>query len=117
MSIQSISDLEVEPDLVSAWSGEGYGEKESIEDIEITVLLEAVFQRYGFDFRHYAPASLKRRIRRGGLTIVQSPATAESSHMPNAALATGAVDKVLPLEEIVPFLTKWGINRSAALCS
>lgn len=38
------------------------GNKE-IENIEISVLLEAVFQRYGFDFRHYAYASLKRRIR------------------------------------------------------
>lgn len=37
--------------------------QEDIENIEITVLLEAVFRRYGFDFRHYAHASLKRRIR------------------------------------------------------
>lgn len=35
----------------------------SIEDIEIRMLLEAVFQCYGFDFRQYAPVSLKRRIR------------------------------------------------------
>lgn len=34
-----------------------------IEGIEIALLLEAVFQRYGFDFRHYAMSSLKRRIR------------------------------------------------------
>lgn len=36
---------------------------DEIENIEITVLLEAVYQRYGFDFRLYAMASLKRRIR------------------------------------------------------
>lgn len=36
---------------------------EEIENIEIRMLLEAVFQCYGFDFRQYAPASLKRRIR------------------------------------------------------
>lgn len=36
---------------------------EDIEDIEIRMLLEAVYQYYGFDFRQYAPASLKRRIR------------------------------------------------------
>jgi len=36
---------------------------EDIENIEIAVLLEAVYQRYGFDFRHYAHASIKRRIR------------------------------------------------------
>jgi chemotaxis protein methyltransferase CheR len=34
-----------------------------LEQIEITLLLEGVFQRSGFDFRSYAPASLKRRIR------------------------------------------------------
>lgn len=34
-----------------------------VESIEITLLLEAVFQRYGFDFRQYAMASLRRRIR------------------------------------------------------
>lgn len=34
-----------------------------IENIETKLLLEAVFQQYGFDFRNYALASLKRRIR------------------------------------------------------
>ena len=34
-----------------------------IEHLEIELLLEAVFQRYGFDFRNYARASLRRRIR------------------------------------------------------
>ena len=33
-----------------------------LEDIEIQLLLEGVFRYYGFDFRNYAPASLKRRI-------------------------------------------------------
>src|SRR5919204_1487419 len=33
-----------------------------LEQLEIRLLLEAVFQRYGFDFREYAPASLKRRL-------------------------------------------------------
>lgn len=34
-----------------------------IFDIEMHLLLEAVFQRYGFDFREYAPRSLRRRVR------------------------------------------------------
>lgn len=34
-----------------------------IEDIEIDLLLEAIFRRYGHDFRHYARASVERRIR------------------------------------------------------
>ncbi|MBD1839635.1 protein-glutamate O-methyltransferase CheR [Coleofasciculus sp. FACHB-64] len=33
-----------------------------LEDIEIQLLLEGVYRYYGFDFRNYAPASLKRRI-------------------------------------------------------
>ncbi|MGL1932605.1 MAG: protein-glutamate O-methyltransferase CheR [Desulfotalea sp.] len=34
-----------------------------IENIEIRVLIEAIRLRYGHDFRHYAEASLHRRIR------------------------------------------------------
>jgi chemotaxis protein methyltransferase CheR len=33
-----------------------------LEEIEIQLLLEGVYRYYGFDFRNYAPASLKRRI-------------------------------------------------------
>jgi chemotaxis protein methyltransferase CheR len=33
-----------------------------LEDIEIKLLLEGVYLHYGYDFREYAPASLKRRI-------------------------------------------------------
>ena len=36
---------------------------EQLEDIEIELLLEGLFRYYGADFRNYAPASLKRRIR------------------------------------------------------
>ena len=35
-----------------------------IEDIEIELLLTGVARRYGFDFRNYAPQSLRRRIHR-----------------------------------------------------
>jgi len=33
-----------------------------LEELEIELLLEAVYRRYGFDFRQYARASLKRRL-------------------------------------------------------
>lgn len=33
-----------------------------LEDLEVQLLLEAVYVRYGFDFREYAPASLRRRL-------------------------------------------------------
>lgn len=34
----------------------------SPEDIELQLLLEAIFQRYGYDFRSYSVASLRRRV-------------------------------------------------------
>jgi chemotaxis protein methyltransferase CheR len=35
-----------------------------LEKIELDCLLEALYRRYGFDFREYAPASLRRRVNR-----------------------------------------------------
>lgn len=35
---------------------------DDIEQIEITLLLETLYQRYGYDFRQYAPASVRRRV-------------------------------------------------------
>jgi len=34
------------------------------EDLEIRLLLDAVYLKYGYDFRNYARASVKRRVRR-----------------------------------------------------
>jgi two-component system, chemotaxis family, protein-glutamate methylesterase/glutaminase len=42
----------------------------------------------------------------GGTVIAQDPATARHGAMPRAAIATGAVDYVLPLEEIGPMLVR-----------
>jgi chemotaxis protein methyltransferase CheR len=36
---------------------------EEIEKVEIELLLEALYRRYGYDFRHYARASVRRRAR------------------------------------------------------
>ena len=35
-----------------------------LEEIEVELLLEGIYRLYGFDFREYAPASLRRRLRR-----------------------------------------------------
>ena len=35
-----------------------------IEDIEVDLLLEAIFERYGHDFRDYGRASINRRVKR-----------------------------------------------------
>jgi chemotaxis protein methyltransferase CheR len=41
------------------WSPEGRLETETLE---LQLFLEGVYRQYGFDFREYAPASLKRRV-------------------------------------------------------
>jgi chemotaxis protein methyltransferase CheR len=38
--------------------------KPTLEDIEVKLLVEGIYQYYGFDFRNYSFASLKRRIRK-----------------------------------------------------
>ena len=42
----------------------GNGTERDLEQLEIQLLLEAIYRHYGFDFREYAPASLKRRLER-----------------------------------------------------
>ncbi len=54
---------------------------------------------------------LKKIKARGGMTIVQDPATAESSIMPAAAISTVKVDEILPLSEISPLLVKLCPNK------
>lgn len=36
---------------------------DDIEKLEIDLFLDAIFTRYGYDFRHYAKASVRRRIK------------------------------------------------------
>ncbi len=55
---------------------------------------------------------IKRVKRRGGLTIAQDPATAVKPEMPAAAIATGAVDEVLPLDEIGPALAGLRVRQT-----
>jgi two-component system chemotaxis response regulator CheB len=43
---------------------------------------------------------------RGGFVIVQDPETAEAKEMPRAAIASAAVDRILPLDRIGPFLVE-----------
>ena len=52
--------LEHQPDV--RHGGTAAQERDELERLEIQLLLEAIFRRYGFDFREYAPASLKRRL-------------------------------------------------------
>jgi chemotaxis protein methyltransferase CheR len=45
-----------------AGSSEQPPARDDLEDIELALLLEGVFRKYGFDFREYASASLRRRV-------------------------------------------------------
>src|SRR4029453_14950512 len=39
-----------------------HAKQEELEEIEITLLLEGLYRAYGFDFREYSRASIRRRI-------------------------------------------------------
>lgn len=51
-------------------------------------------------------AGLRRVADRGGVSLVQDPAAAESAAMPRAALAAVPESRVLPLRAIGPFLSQ-----------
>jgi len=80
----------------------------------IDVLFESVADAYGEEAvgviltgaSDDGAAGLARIRRRGGVTVVQEPATAERSTMPEAALASGQAHRVVILDEIAPFLVK-----------
>jgi chemotaxis protein methyltransferase CheR len=50
--------------------------RDDVDEIELALLLEGIYRRYGFDFREYAAASLRRRVLRRvqaeGLTTVSA---------------------------------------------
>ena len=52
-------------------------------------------------------AGLKKIKEKGGLTIAQDPATAESDVMPLSAIRENVVDKILSLAEIASFLSQF----------
>jgi two-component system chemotaxis response regulator CheB len=56
-------------------------------------------------------AGLKRIRERGGCGIVQDPNSAEGRVMPQAAIASAAADKILPLEEIAPVLMELSVGQ------
>lgn len=55
---------------------------------------------------HDGTYGLRKIKSRGGLALVEDPATAACREMPQAAMAQTEVDKVLPLQEIAPYLEK-----------
>jgi chemotaxis protein methyltransferase CheR len=98
-------------------------------DIELQLLLEAVYLRYQQDFRHYAPASLRRRVRQAmerfgcatlselqgrvvhdpqAFTALMQYLTVQVSEMFRDPPYFRALrEKVVPLLETYPFLKVW----------
>lgn len=78
----------------------------------IDVLFESAAYAYGPELigiiltgaNYDGSRGLKKIKEMGGLTIVQSPETAEVGDMPRAAIAAVEPDHILPLKEIGPFL-------------
>lgn len=104
-------------------------EKTRNQDIEVSLLLEAVFEKYGYDFRDYSGAYLKRRV----LTRMRRSNLASVSEMINKVLYdheffrtllldislnvtemfrdprffVAVREKVVPLLQTYPFLKIW----------
>jgi two-component system chemotaxis response regulator CheB len=80
----------------------------------IDVLFESVADAYGegaigvllTGMSKDGTAGLARIKENGGVAVVQDPVAAEGRIMPETAIASVAIDKVLPLEEIGPLLTE-----------
>ncbi|MCF2150324.1 chemotaxis protein CheB [Desmonostoc muscorum LEGE 12446] len=80
----------------------------------IDVLFESAADIYGEQVigiiltgaNHDGKQGLKKIKARGGITIVQEPATAESSIMPEAAISAVAVDWILTLSDIADQMVK-----------
>jgi chemotaxis protein methyltransferase CheR len=103
--------------------------RDDLEEIELDLLLEGVYRRYGFDFREYAPASLRRRVWRrmraeglttiAGLTekLLHDPATMEqllldlsinvTSMFRDPGFYVAFRGKVVPLLRTYPFTRVW----------
>ncbi len=108
--------------------------RDELERLEIQLLLEAIYRRYGFDFREYAPASLKRRLWRridaerlttvSGLQdrVLHDPATMERLLVDLSINVTAMFrdptfyvafrEKIVPLMRTYPFTRVWNAGCS-----
>ncbi len=50
--------------IVSSARMEGFAGVSPLERLEMELLLEAIYRHYGYDFRQYAPSSLRRRLKK-----------------------------------------------------
>jgi hypothetical protein len=109
-------------------------ERESLEDLEAGLLLEGIYRHYGFDFRQYARASIRRRLWRRvyaeglqsftGLLerVLHDPAAMErllldlsinvTSMFRDPTFFAAFRNKVVPVLRTYPFLRIWNAGCS-----
>jgi chemotaxis protein methyltransferase CheR len=119
----------LDPAPEAAASDERPPGQDDLEDIELSLLLEGIFRQYGFDFREYAPASLRRRVWRRahaeGLSTISAlqdrllhdPACMErllldlsinvTAMFRNPGFYTAFRRKVVPMLRTYPFTRIW----------
>src|ERR687889_2866755 len=107
---------------------------DDLERIEVQVMLEAIYQHYGFDFRGYAPGSLKRRLWRRAYAekvetmsalqdrVLHDPAVMErlledlsinvTSMFRDPTFYAAVREKVIPLLRTYPFIRIWNAGCS-----
>src|SRR4051794_17413182 len=100
-----------------------------LEALELELLLEGIYQRYGYDFRGYARASLRRRLwRRGDLEglralsglqerVLHDPGAMDrllndlslnvTAMFPDPGFHASLREKVIPPLRTVPFVRVW----------
>jgi chemotaxis protein methyltransferase CheR len=109
-------------------------QKGDVETIEMQLLLEGIYRQYGFDFRGYAPGSLKRRLWRRAYAekvptlsalqdrVLHDPACMErlledlsinvTSMFRDPTFYAAVREKVVPLMRTYPFFRIWNVGCS-----
>ena len=90
----------------------------------IDVLFESVAESFGEQaigvlltgMSRDGTAGLAKIKERGGFAVVQDPSSAEGQTMPESAIASVPVDRVLPLAEIAPFLVELCAGQRSRAC-
>src|SRR3954465_689653 len=107
---------------------------EDLEQIEIQLLLEGIFRHYGYDFRGYAPGSLKRRLWHRAIgekvesisalqeRVLHDPGVMErlfsalsingTSMFRDPTFYVAFRQKVVPLMRTYPFVRIWNVGCS-----
>jgi hypothetical protein len=80
---------------MSAKVDEQAAQRDDVDEIELALLLEGVYRRYGFDFREYAPADITlSNMRSNGINTFYRATTPQGQY---ACAAETGMSKVIAL--------------------